>query len=238
MAFVHAVSGSAMPFQALASALGDGYACYGLQSPEQAPGQRPSSIGQLAAAHIDAIDAIRGLSPVYLAGWSMGGCVAMEMARLWQQRGVEVSSLLLLDTWPPPRTLLDAEARSRAEKALGDIDLAGLEKVGAAFDAVGDELARLRATVDANTAAYFRYEPEPLAMRVHLMRASEPNTRLRDALPEAYQSPALGWERFFESVEVHWVSGGHTTMVNGEYAARLAEVLRGAIETDDEFSEL
>lgn len=234
--FVHAVSGSATPFGAIAEALGTGYSCYGLQGPEPIPGQEPPSIAELGASYAVAADAIRGMSPVYIVGWSMGGCIATEMARLWRCRGFEVSGLLLLDCWLPPQALPDGETRLQAEQALLAAGPAELE--GIAWDAAPDELARLRQAAEANIAASLDYAPEPLAMTAHILRATDPITWLHEALPEEYLSPSLGWTRVFDVVEVHQVPGSHDSMVRAEHTERLASVIRGIFEADDEFGEL
>lgn len=45
----------------------------------------------MAAEYVAAVDAVLGPRPLILVGWSIGGCVALEMARCWQERGIEPS---------------------------------------------------------------------------------------------------------------------------------------------------
>ena len=231
--FVHAVSGSAMPFRALAAELGDTFSCHGLQTPEYEPGEEAPSLVELAARHVASVDEIRGPGePVYVGGWSMGGSVAIEMARLWQQRGVPVDGLFLLDAWLPPRGLTNAEDRRQAEKSLREADFhvqGGVEEVLAAAPSESERLAR---AVEANAAAYLEYEPTPLSVRAHLLRATEGLAEVLAALPCAYHVEGHGWGRFLDGLAVHDVPGGHYTMLRAEYAKPLAQLIRSIRSSD------
>jgi thioesterase domain-containing protein len=59
---------------------------------------------EVEAMASDYVEAIRGFQPVgpyWLAGWSMGGVIAFEMARQLQQQGQEIGMLALIDTGVP-----------------------------------------------------------------------------------------------------------------------------------------
>jgi thioesterase domain-containing protein len=236
--FVHAVSGSALPFLDVADHLGAAYSRYGLQTRQYDDGDPVPSLVDLAAEHVAAVEEIRGLSPVYLVGWSMGGCVALEMARRWLRQGVKVAGLVLLDSWLPPAAVADPDDRTAAEKALRAIALDDLEHAAAVLADDPAELERLRRTVEVNSAAYLDYVPAALDVQAHLMRAAELPDGVAEALPELYRSPALGWEQLLSSVEVRSVPGNHYTLVRPEHAPVLADALRQVLEADDQFGEL
>ncbi len=238
VAFVHAVSGSALPFREVAAQLGAEYSCYGVQTQQYADGDPVPSLVELAAEHVAAVDEIRGLSPVYLVGWSMGGCVAVEMARCWRQRGVRVAGLVLLDSWLPPAAMTDPDDRAAARMALSSIALDDLEHAATVLSDDPTELARLRRTADANSAAYLDYVPTPLDIQAHLLRAAVLPGGVADALPAPYRDAMLDWGRLLGSVEVDTVPGDHYSLVHAEHAPALAAALQKILEADDEFGEL
>jgi non-ribosomal peptide synthase protein (TIGR01720 family) len=71
--------------------------CRGLA--EEQPAFR--SIEAMAADYIDVIQSIQPQGPYWLAGWSMGGTIAFEIARQLEARGDEVVRVVMFDTRPP-----------------------------------------------------------------------------------------------------------------------------------------
>nr|WP_163781273.1 amino acid adenylation domain-containing protein [Myxococcus vastator] len=99
---VHSVIGSIMRYVDLSRAMGAGQPFFALEARGQEDGQQPhQSIEAMARDYVDAIleDAPEG--PYCVGGWSMGGLVAFEMARLLRQAGRDVGLVALLDTWTP-----------------------------------------------------------------------------------------------------------------------------------------
>jgi thioesterase domain-containing protein/acyl carrier protein len=97
--FIHAAGGSALPFIRLAHHLAE-FSTYALQAPGVDDDNLPlPSVEAYAAHYVTVVDQIRGYSPVLVAGWSFGGNIALEMSRLWKERGMEVAATLLLDSW-------------------------------------------------------------------------------------------------------------------------------------------
>lgn len=96
LVFVHTANGSVQPLVDVARRLGDQFAVYALPAvPEDPP-------AEIAARYVDAVDAVRGVAPVAVAGWSTGGYVAVEMARRWLRRDERVAATLLLDSGASP----------------------------------------------------------------------------------------------------------------------------------------
>lgn len=98
---VHAVAGDLLAYRALARHLGEARPFYGLQAPGIASGAHPGSIEGLAALYLDAIRTVQPTGPYRLAGWSMGGVIAYEMARQLREAGERVASLALIDSYTP-----------------------------------------------------------------------------------------------------------------------------------------
>lgn len=93
--------GDLLRFQNLAHALGPSCEVYMLQPPAE---HAVKTVAELAALYARCISA-QGRSPVYVAGFSVGGVAAMETARLLQQSGVTVRALVLIDTIYPKAAL-------------------------------------------------------------------------------------------------------------------------------------
>lgn len=125
---VHAVAGDLLTYRALARQLGEERPFYGLQAPGIASGGHPGTIEGLATLYIGAIRRVQLAGPYRLAGWSMGGVIAYEMARQLRQAGERVASLALIDSYTPDAVrglepvgdaLLQANARAMSRYTLG-----------------------------------------------------------------------------------------------------------------------
>ena len=125
---VHAVAGDLLAYSALARHLGEARPFYGLQAPGIAGGAHPGTIEGLATLYLDAIRRVQPAGPYRLAGWSMGGLIAYEMARQLRQAGERVASLALIDSYTPDAVrdlvptgdaLLQANAQAMNRYALG-----------------------------------------------------------------------------------------------------------------------
>ncbi|MFJ7995694.1 amino acid adenylation domain-containing protein [Streptomyces sp. NPDC096310] len=97
--FVHPLGGNVLCYLALSRHLPDDQPFYGLQSAGFVPGTEPHrSIPEMAAAYVEAVRRVRPHGPYIIGGWSFGGFVAFEMARLLRRAGQEVLAPILLDT--------------------------------------------------------------------------------------------------------------------------------------------
>ncbi|MEI7063625.1 SDR family NAD(P)-dependent oxidoreductase [Dickeya chrysanthemi] len=98
--WIHPLTGSTGLYLKIADNLGDEYAIWGIQSRGFLTRFQPlESIESMARYYIEIIQAADATGPYALAGYSMGGIIAYEMARQLQLAGYRVSSLILLE--PP-----------------------------------------------------------------------------------------------------------------------------------------
>jgi amino acid adenylation domain-containing protein len=98
---VHAVGGTVFSYAGLARHLGSQRPFYGLQAKGLDGKHQPhASVEEMATYYIEAVHSVQPDGPYLLAGWSMGGTIALEMARQLREHGQEVARLLLLDTAP------------------------------------------------------------------------------------------------------------------------------------------
>ncbi|MDQ0937488.1 amino acid adenylation domain-containing protein [Streptomyces turgidiscabies] len=181
---VHPVGGNVLCYRTLATALRPGRPVYGLSAPGlSAPddtasddtasddtasdgavshgaasdGTAPATVPELAAAHVAALRGVRPHGPYHLAGWSLGGLLAYEMAHQLRADGEEVATLTLLDTAYPGTTDVPADETDLLEwfhddlarSAGADPDDAARDALRAALLAAEDTPARLRAVAAA-----------------------------------------------------------------------------------------
>jgi thioesterase domain-containing protein len=97
---VHPIGGNILCYNDLAQTLETDRPIYGLQSlglqGEQLPLNR---VDDMAMAYVNALRSVQTEGPYFLAGWSMGGAIAFEMAQILRQANQEVGLLALLDSW-------------------------------------------------------------------------------------------------------------------------------------------
>ncbi|XXT21833.1 amino acid adenylation domain-containing protein [Sorangium sp. So ce429] len=99
---VHPVGGDVLCYASLASRLGPGQPVYGLQVPERGPNGGPlTRIEDMAEHYISELRSVQPKGSYRLAGWSMGGVIAFEMARQLRNAGQEVSLLAMIDVAHP-----------------------------------------------------------------------------------------------------------------------------------------
>jgi amino acid adenylation domain-containing protein len=102
------VHGNALCYLQFAQLLPPGLACYGLQSPGIDGEADPiDDFVALAAHHVRTIREQQPRGPYVLGGWSMGGCLAFEIAVQLRRAGEQVSRLFLLGATPPSQVHID-----------------------------------------------------------------------------------------------------------------------------------
>ena len=100
---VHPVGGAVFCYREIASDLG---AVYGLQARGLESGEHPfHSLEEMAAAYVAGIREKQPEGPYRIAGWSMGGAVALEIARQLEAAGETVEQVVMLDTHRPGESL-------------------------------------------------------------------------------------------------------------------------------------
>ena len=130
---VHSVGGEVVSYRELARHLGPGQPVYGLQSPD--PPLR--DVREMAARYVAALHEVQPAGPYRIAGWSMGGVVAYEMARQLEAEGEKTEVLAVIDAASPDRWVGEPERSDTEMVALfataleqlhgGDLDSPGFE---------------------------------------------------------------------------------------------------------------
>ena len=99
---VHAIGGSAAPYLPLVELFDPAQPVYAFEAPGlhgTATRQR-STIESIAADYLDELRAVQPSGPYRLAGWSVGGVIAQQMAVKLRSVGENVALLALLDAVP------------------------------------------------------------------------------------------------------------------------------------------
>jgi amino acid adenylation domain-containing protein len=118
--FPHAVDGNVLCYAELARQLGPDQPFYGLVHPGLHDGvDGPVGIEDLASGYVEHLRRLQPRGPYLLGGWSMGGIIALEMARRLQSEGEDVALVALLDAWAKPA--VGADTRQSMATILGGI---------------------------------------------------------------------------------------------------------------------
>jgi len=230
---VHGVGGTVIEFAALGRRIATARAVYAVQA-RGLDGTAPplESIEAMAALYVEAIRAKQPQGPYYIGGYSFGGLVALEMARLLGPG--DVGQLLMIDTYAHPHTWpLRTKAQVKARKLLSRARAFARRPVSetsaylarrridrATFinnwlGAVDPNLPLpLRQTRIAGDAALIAYTPQPYAGRATFIRAGKTGT--------VFPSDARNvWQRLIGNFEVQTTQGDHRSILI-EHAPALA----------------
>ena len=204
--YVHPGGGMVFFYRDLVERIDAKAPSYGLQSQGLEGGVAPYDDLVLMASHyLEEIRGVQSEGPYHLAGWSMGGVIAFEMARQLQAEGEEVAFLGLIDSHVPnqmdrlgerePLVVLERFALNfglpldiqmpmdeflalELREQLGYV-LEQARKMGdLPEDLTLDRVMRYFRVFKLNAHALATYEPGPYRGKIHLFRASEPHKSL------------------------------------------------------------
>ncbi|WP_147443226.1 non-ribosomal peptide synthetase [Corallococcus sp. AB011P] len=243
---VHPVGGNVFCYRALVASISPKRPVYGLQARGFVGEQTPlDSLQEMASIYVDAMRGIQPRGPYLLGGWSMGGLVALEMARVFEEQGDEVELLALIDSVVPGRkTMLDGlgllawfmRDLLATSSRVCDLDLSGLEhlddaarltavlerakaKNAIAQDVTAEQLERLYRVFVRHSAAMDAYAPTPVRAPVLLLDAADSEERERVA----------PWKRLTSSLKHHRIAGNHYSILGEPHVATLAKRLGAAL---------
>jgi amino acid adenylation domain-containing protein len=230
---VHAASGTVLAYAPLARHLSGDQPFYGIQAQGVEGEAEPlTTVHEMAARYLPEVRATQPHGPYSLGGWSLGGHIALEMARTLAAEGETISMVALFDAIVPLG--FDWEARHGARDArlilaalLGRLSEADpppnlnqlstdeqLELVIEAGRRLGrvppdfgiDEVRTQLRVLNINLNADLQYRPEPYSGRVVLFRAS-------DAIGFPCDDPDGGWREFAPALETCLLPGDHYSML-------------------------
>ena len=240
----HPAGGTVFCYRALAAHLGDQRPVYGVQAVGVDGLAEPyRRVEDMANCYAEAIRSVQPDGPYLLAGWSLGGNLALETARLLIDRGQQVALLALLDTaalyedrapqqsefLPMLMALFPHEENLPLEELhqmTAEQQLAFFLKRAAQGDIVPDgDLAAGRHVFEvfkSNMEAILEYRQKPYPGKVTLFVAEHHEDWFGSS-----RDPMLGWRRWARGgVEVHHVPASHIHMVLEPAVQVLADELR------------
>ncbi|MEM7581911.1 MAG: amino acid adenylation domain-containing protein [Acidobacteriota bacterium] len=245
---VHAADGDATAFLPLVSALDEDQPVYGLQAPglADAGSEVPhKTLSDLASHYVDEICRAQPQGPYRLGGWSMGGVIALEMARQLETAGRHVDFVALLDSVPHPvedpelaglegplqqlaafgsALGLDGPALRSLASGLASLDEADLlSELAMRASAAGRlprgvdsvDLQRRLAVYEAHLAAWTDHELASIVAPRVLFAAGDEDARTRSQT----------WLATGVPVEVQPVSGDHHSILRPPAVTALAAAL-------------
>jgi thioesterase domain-containing protein/acyl carrier protein len=238
----HDRTGGLMAYRHLLRCLDARRKVFGLQYPGQNESLTPAmSIPEMATAYVDAIRAAWPRGPYYLAGYSLGGQIAFEMASQLAAAGGEVRLLALIDG--PTRNGKVRGLQRLARKVSRDLFLLSEERPGHwpayLLDSLRRELLRTW-----KKRRQRQREETPQDLTVLLMKQSEkyvppiyrgPVKMLRCAEGGGYWSNRyLGWDKYISGpIEVFDIGADHTAIMTEPMASLVAAYLEGWMREAD-----
>ncbi|MQW75278.1 amino acid adenylation domain-containing protein [Nocardioides sp. dk4132] len=216
----------------------------------QAPGLesgRPEPVADLEALARRQLAAIRrvvGDGPFHLAGWSLGGMAAHEVAALARDEGQQVASVLLLDAYPADQWRQLGEP-TEEEALVGVLRLGGVEGLrpaGVPVDRAlvaellrrgGSALAELPAPVLDGCLASVVEAARLVRTSRHRVLPGDLTLVVATApRPEQHLDPA-GWAAYVEGrVQVVPVDSTHGDLVRAPAVDEVGRVLAGLLEAE------
>jgi thioesterase domain-containing protein len=235
------IFGTTWEFRRLAQCLGADFPVYalppvgvdGVASPH-------ATIVEMARHNVDQLRTVQPHGPYYLAGHSLGGTVAYEMAQILQCEGETVPLLVLMDA--PIRghsrcfravqriinrlTQRYGSGRSQAQQRR-DNDALSASAVAAISEDIGVEGAAPTAAglrlLRTHRRALDRYRPRPYPGRVTIFRPQI----VRKGFNLLFRTDGQGWiDVCQKGGEIHVVPGDHSGMFSSGCIKTLANTLK------------
>jgi thioesterase domain-containing protein/acyl carrier protein len=230
--------GTLLTYTALVRALGSRRPVWGVQSSGIEPGEPLlDTVEAMAERSVSRLLTVHDGGPWCLFGYSMGGYLAVEVARLLRTAGHEVGMVALLDTSAPddieerPAATVRANAvRTMARYVLHlDVDLDWLSELPPELqveelldraiaagtlppDYNSERIRRLLDVRLSNRMALTRYRPLPYPGRVSLFRATEPSPDIHEVGES--EDRLLGWGPMSRAVDLYEIPSSHLDIID------------------------
>lgn len=210
---VHPAGGEATGFRHLAACPELRGPLYALQTSADGADHEDRSVEALAVRYLAAVRAVAPTGPYRLLGWSMGGLVAFEMARLLELRGERAEMVFLVESY----------LRAQLPEFDEDDDREKTGPVAAEEDMSAAELLRLdlrRRTNRAHLRAARAYRPSRYAGPVTLVQADKQDADFR-------RTAIRSWSGVCAPARLthHVLEGDHLTLFEPPYVTELARLI-------------
>lgn len=243
------VGGSAMCYHQIATSLSQRFNVYGVQLInilDYVPDQTPLS--QRVTKLFKQLQNMPSASGTCLAGWSMGGVIAQQMACEYQRRGKTIDALVLMDSWHPG-FLPASEVESRVTIEGFAIDFARAinpnaslpnfsqftldqcwgvfrEKKIIPLDLSEQSFTKIYQSYVENQSIYIHHVPEKYYGDAVLFQSLKPKAEIT-LIPEM-----LGWSDSIETILVEKTEADHYQQLTGETGQRVIDSLINRVKQD------
>jgi len=229
--FVHPVSGLSWCYSRLLRHLDTDRPIYGLQSSGWSePTGAPKALEDMAAEYVEMIRGIQASGPYALAGWSMGGVLAHEIAVRLQAEGETVALLAMLDSFPPDgapgtedgddsgasefREVMAAQLQLPVDAHVGSVAQDGEPAVGSVADELEESVAF--SVFQSNRRALAEFRPRQFKGDVLVLRAAAGPRHEEGEIWRLHVSGRIRQE---------YLGCGHYEMLDPGPAATIGEIL-------------
>lgn len=226
---------NALGYRTLARHLGPNQPVFGLQAqyPEDLEGEHSQqAVDQIATEYLEALRAVRPKGPYQFVGLCRGAHIAYEMARRLEQDGEQVALLGILDTWVVENTYsIFFYLEHYADRLVwltrlgfkNQVEFIRKKAQGALMSISSIRRPNGKRKRNPLHEVYFPgpgFVPRTYKGRIAVFRAHrQPRQRIRDV--------SLGWGRLaLGGVDVHYIPGGHTSVLKEPYVQGLAAELK------------
>ena len=203
------------------------------------------TVEEMALYHYDAMKSVQPSGPYHILGYSWGGLVAIEIARLLRERGEVVGSVACLEA-PLPESAWPA-----------------VERWKFVARRIGDHARQLRAATRPERAAYLWARVRPMLNRFRRLSGTSGAVKSPYAIdglppelervhhcalrafyayrPSRYEGPvslivtedgdpfccdaAAAWRAYLPGMELHTVPGGHSGMIHAPAAQAIGAIV-------------
>jgi len=225
---VHGAGGHVLRFRALAQYMAPDQPVYALQAQGLDGKHAPlRSVEDMARRYLEDIRAAQREGPYYLAGYSFGGLVALELARSLMEAGEEVRLLALLDTYAGTQVskgeLLSRFMRFSLAEQFEFLARKTRKRISRMVAGV-EFPASLKLVRQCCYEAEKAYIPAAYPGRITLFRPTMKSLR-------GGEDHDGGWDRIArQGVDVFEVAGDHGSIIDEPNAQTLAQQLLACIE--------
>jgi len=198
------------------------------------------SVASMAEAYIEELRAVQPSGPYLLAGYSMGGAVAFEMAQRLRAEGEEIAALIPIDS-PAPLRLGFAD-RCRLGWLIPRLLLNHVRSRGVA-DKKRTAYARgLNRLPRINLRALGRYRGSAYEGSIDLISSFDlsdapstaPPRSASEKLAVLQRRKRLLWRQIAgEQLRVHQVKGHHLDLLSGDSLTQVVSALREILSAAD-----
>jgi len=259
---VPGIEGKCFYLNELAKSFGLDQPVYGLQYVGSIKGEKPfDSIEQMAAFNIGLMKKLQPQGPYLLAGHSMGGWVAMEMAHQLHQQGEKIGFLGLLDSYSPKvHALREGFQIHSQDQEINDLLMLAerlLEYSGstANFQELKESLAQIDSNLSLSNLQQWTvsnglipsdFSVEDLGQwakligtnsRIHFEpKKTAESTTLFKAVENNHVEQAiadcLGWSATVSQLNLQETPGNHFSMMYHPHVTSLAAAIQDCIQSD------